>query len=272
MARGRQHLSLIMDDPPRHKVGWSLRKCPVMSALTERVLSLRLPETVIRQHLQEVRQHVLAQSRSIKEPNLKRFTRATWRLFRGLRRPLFLMAFAVRPGGARPVSHSTALPRLGRGHRKRIRSRAGDVRFEIAIASGMLFDGFRDPEHRAMVCGLNAQSPGCATAHLRTRVDPPGGTSVLGDQQLLPGTVSGDRRPPVPAPRALTILTRREIAARSGILRGSQGRSFEFEGRRLSDASPASRSARPSWWKTLGRALYRRPELPDFYVPLHALR
>ena len=40
------------------------------------------------------------------------------------------------------------------GVTKRIRSRAGDVRFEIAIASGMLFDGFRDADHRATVCGL----------------------------------------------------------------------------------------------------------------------
>ncbi len=148
------------------------------------------------------------------------------------------------------------------------------MRFEIAIASGMLFDGFRDPEHRVKVCGLE-----CAN-----RLD---ALQRIFEHELIhlvehlcweTSNCSRERFQEIAARLFLhrehthNLMTRREMAARSGILRGSQV-SFDFEGRRLSGrvARITKRATvlveDPSGARYTDGRNYR-----TFYVPLHALR
>lgn len=208
----------------------------VMSALTDRVLSLRLPEETIRQQLREIQHGLLAHSRYLKEPNFKAihsrdleflFDTYDARFFEGLCKP----ALSGRP---LRFALSDRLTVSG-GVTKRIRSRAGEVRFEIAIASGMLFDGFRDADHRATVCGLE-----CANRlEALQRIFEHELIHLIEHLCWETSNCARLRFQEIAARLFLhrehthNLLTRREMAAKSGIRRGSEV-SFEFEGRRLS--------------------------------------
>jgi hypothetical protein len=247
----------------------------VTSALTEQVSSLRLPEASICQHQQEIHHGVLASSRHITEPDFKAigtrdleflFDAYDRRFFDGLCRP----TLAGRP---LRFALSDRLTVSG-GVTKRFRSRSGDVRFEIAIASGMLFDSFRDDQHRVTVCGLE-----CAN-----RLD---ALQRIFEHELIhliehlcwENSNCARRRFQEIAARLFlhrkhthTLLTRREMAAKSGIVRGSQV-SFEFEGRRLS-----GRVARITKRATVLVPDPSGPRYTDgknyrsYYVPLNSLK
>jgi hypothetical protein len=127
-----------------------------MSALTDRVLSLRLPEEAIRQRLQTIQQALLAHSRYIKETNFTAIHLRDLEFLFGEYDARFLDGLCSAELNGRRITFalSDRLTVSG-GITKRIRSQSGEVRFEILIASGMLFDGFRGTNDRATVGGLD---------------------------------------------------------------------------------------------------------------------
>lgn len=120
----------------------------------ETVLSLHLPEEVIRQRLDEIHQDVLAQSRYIREANFRTihphdleflFKAYDERFFGGQCR-------SALNGRNLEFRLSRRMTKAG-GTTTRYRSRTGEVSYEISIASSMLFDGFGEADRNVTVCG-----------------------------------------------------------------------------------------------------------------------
>jgi len=246
-----------------------------MSALTARILSPGFPEETIRRHQQEIREEVIRRSRYLKEPNFTAVHPADLELLFAEYDHRFFSGCGAPELKDRPLRFalSSRLTVSG-GVTKRFRSRNGEVRFEIAIASSMLFDSFRGAEERAAVCGLQCNdrlealqrvfehelihliehlcwdSSNCA----RTRF-----------QEIA-------RRFFLHRAHTHSLLTRREIAAKAGIRRGSAV-SFEFGGQRLT-----GRVVRVTKRATVLVPDSAGPRYTDgknyrtYYVPLNALQ
>ncbi|HEY1496196.1 MAG TPA: hypothetical protein VGF49_16705 [Candidatus Solibacter sp.] len=205
-----------------------------MSALTDRVLSLRLPEETIRQQLLEIQQAVLANSPDVKDLNFNAihprdlrylFTQYDRRFFNGLCAPAVERRLKFKFSDRMTVSG---------GITKRIREHSGDVRFEIMIASAMLFDGFREADHRATVGGLECSHRLDALQRIFEH-------ELIHLLEFICWETSDCAKPRfqeisarIFLHRAHThaLMTRRALAAKSGIVRGSLV-SFPFEGRQL---------------------------------------
>jgi hypothetical protein len=205
-----------------------------MSALTDRVLSLRLPEETIRQQLLEIQQAVLANSRDIKDPNFDAihprdlrylFTQYDVRFFDGLCAPALERGLKFKFSNRMTVRG---------GITKRIQEHSGEVHFEVVIASAMLFDGFREPGQGATVCGLEC-------AHRLDALQRIFEHELLHLLEFLCWETSDCAKPRfqeisarIFLHRAHThsLLTRRALAAKSEIVRGSLV-SFPFQGRQL---------------------------------------
>src|SRR4051812_4059801 len=111
---------------------------------------------MVRQHLHTIRRQMLTRSRYIREPNFTSIHPADLEFLFGAYDQLFLGGLCKPALNGRRLSFtlSSRMTTSG-GITKRIRTvRSGEVRFEIAIASGMLFDGFGEQDRTATVCGL----------------------------------------------------------------------------------------------------------------------
>ncbi len=125
------------------------------SLFLETIVEFRLPQESIRERLQRVQQDVLAQSAYVREAN---FTAIHPQDLALLFRAYDEHFFAGRCRQALQGSHLgfRLSPRMtvAGGKTTRFRSSAGDVRYEIAIACSLLFDGLRDGDRSISVCGL----------------------------------------------------------------------------------------------------------------------
>ena len=204
--------------------------------LVDRVLSLRLPEESIRQQLQAIQRDLLAQSRYIREANFTSIHPHDLEFLFDAYDGRFLGALGRQALNGRRLDFGLSnRMTISGGITRRIRLRTGEVRFEIAIASGMLFDGFKQTDRRATACGVECESRLDALQrifeheliHLTEHLCWESSNCAAARFQEIAARIFLHRA------HTHDLITRRELAAESGIRRGSPV-SFEFEGRRLS--------------------------------------
>src|SRR2546428_2988444 len=138
---------------------------PASSALAEAVVAFRLPEELIRKHIQEIHQGVLAHSRYIREANFTSIHRGDLEFLFGAYDERFFngLCLPALERGSR-FRLATRMTNAG-GKTTRFLSRTGDVSYEIAIACNLLFDGFGDRDRSIRVCGLDRKSTRLNSSH-----------------------------------------------------------------------------------------------------------
>jgi hypothetical protein len=205
------------------------------SALADAVLSFGLPAELIRQRVAEIHQNVLAHSRYIRDANFTAIqTRDLEFLFKAYDDGFFAGLGQRALEGTR-IQFRLA-PRLTRagGKTTRFTKPTGEVSYEIAIASSMLFDGFGKMDRRISVCGLECQNrlEGLQRVfehelvHLVEQLCWQTSNCAAARFQGIA------RRLFLHQAHTHELITRRERAADSGIGLGSFV-TFEFEGKRL---------------------------------------
>src|SRR2546428_12209341 len=109
---------------------------PASSALAEAVVAFRLPEELIRKHIQEIHQGVLAHSRSIREANFTSIHRGDLEFLFSAYDERFFTGLCLRALEGRRIRFrlATRMTNAG-GKTTRFLSRTCDVSYEIAIAS-----------------------------------------------------------------------------------------------------------------------------------------
>src|SRR4029077_2941180 len=111
---------------------------PAPSALVDRVLSLRLPEESIRRQLEAIQRDLLARSKYIREANFTAIHPHDLEFLFDAYDGLFLDGLVRQALNGRRLDFGlSSRMTIAGGVTKRIRMRSGEVRFEIAIASGM---------------------------------------------------------------------------------------------------------------------------------------
>jgi hypothetical protein len=128
-------------------------------SLADLAVHSHLPETSIRERVQEIEQALLSKSRSVRSANFTSihsqdlaflFESYDMRFFDGeCRRALDGRRLGFRL--------STRMTKAG-GKTTRFRTNSGEVFFEIAIACGLLFDGFDSADRTVTVCGLECNT------------------------------------------------------------------------------------------------------------------
>jgi len=205
------------------------------SALADTALSLRLPEESIHERFLQIQQDVLAHSRYVREPNFTAihpqdleflFAAYDHRFFAGL-------CQRALDGCRIKFRLSARMTKCG-GTTTRFTARTGEVSFQIAIASSMLFDTFNNPDRRITVCGLECENRLEALqrifeheiVHLTEQLSWQTSNCAAPRFQEIAGRLFLHRA------HTHNLVTRRELAQRSGIHVGSRV-TFVFEGRRL---------------------------------------
>src|SRR5271166_5132095 len=130
-----------------------------VSALADTVLKGNLAEPLVRQRLHSVRQEVLAHSRYLRQPDFKAIHPEDLALLFRTYDDRFFAGVCGRAldGKSLHFRLSARMTRAG-GKTARYTSRAGEVSYEISIASSILFDGFSGTDRIVTVCGLECQS------------------------------------------------------------------------------------------------------------------
>ncbi len=132
---------------------------PSARLLAEAAMSPRLPEELIAQRVAEIQRDLLAHSRHLRAVNFTAIHVADLEFLFNAYDSRFLDGL-LRPALAgRPLTFHLS-PRMTRagGKTSRLRTRSGEVRFEIAVASSMLFDAFADADRRVSVAGLECDN------------------------------------------------------------------------------------------------------------------
>jgi hypothetical protein len=128
---------------------------PARTALTGTILAFHAPEEAVRERLHHIHREVLGNSAYIREPNYRSIhARDLEFLFRAYDAQ-FLEGRMAQALEGRRLTFRPA-PRLTKAGGKtfRIQSHSGEVRFEIAIATAILFDSFREADREITVCGI----------------------------------------------------------------------------------------------------------------------
>ncbi len=208
---------------------------PSVKALAEAVMSLRLPEELIAQRVAEIQRDLLAHSRHLRAVNFTAIHVADLEFLFNAYDSSFLGGL-LRPALAGRSLTFHLSPRMTRagGKTTRLRSRSGEVRFEIAVASSMLFDAFAEADRRVSVAGLECGNRLDALQRVMEH------EIVHLIEQLCWGSTncSAHRFQEIAARvfrhRAHThsLVTRRERASSVGIVVGSRV-TFTFENRQL---------------------------------------
>ncbi|PYU19255.1 MAG: SprT-like family protein [Acidobacteria bacterium] len=208
---------------------------PARSALAEAIVAFRLPDELIRKHIHEIHQGVLAHSRYIREANFTSIHRGDLEFLFGAYDERFFTGLCLRALEGRRIRFrlATRMTNAG-GKTTRFLSRTGDVSYEIAIACNLLFDGFGDRDRSIRVCGLDCNDRLEALQRIFEH------ELVHLVEQLCWETsnCAAARFQDIAARHFLhrahthNLVTRRERAADSGIRLGSRV-TFVFEGQRL---------------------------------------
>jgi hypothetical protein len=204
-------------------------------ALADTVLIANLPGSLIQQRVQHIQQDVLAHSNYLREPDFKSIhPRDLEFLFRAYDEHFFAgLCRRALEGKKLHFRLSRRMTRAG-GKTTRYTTRAGEVSYEISIASSILFDGFGGLDRLVTVCGIECQSRLEALQRIFEH------ELVHLAEQLCWGSsnCAAERFQDIAARfflhRAHThnLITRRERAAEFGIRIGSLV-TFNFEGRQL---------------------------------------
>lgn len=129
------------------------------TALADAVLSVRLPEDLIDGRLHLIHQDVLAHSRYIRKADFTAIHSHDLEFLFAAYDERFFAGLCKRTLGARSINFRLA-PRMTRagGKTTRFMTQTGEVSYEIAIASSLLFDGFGKMDRPIAVCGLECEN------------------------------------------------------------------------------------------------------------------
>jgi hypothetical protein len=245
------------------------------SSLTDRVLGVRLSEEDTREHQQAIARGLLAGSRFVKEANFTAIHPEDLEYLFAAYDERFLDRLCRHALNGRRLTFtlSSRMTKSG-GITKFIRTRGGEERFEIAIASGILFDGFTESARRTTVCGIECESRLEALQRIFEHE-----LIHLAEQLCWRNSNCAAPRFQEIAARLFlhrahthNLITRREVAAESGIRRGTMV-SFEFEGRRLSGRVARITQRATVLVEDAGGARYTDGKYyRRYYVPLGALK
>lgn len=205
------------------------------SALAEALVSFNLTETLILSRVRQIHQEVLARSPYIRQANFTAIHPRDLEFLFGAYDERFLSGGCRRALDGEKLTFrlSSRMTRAG-GTTTRYRTLKGEVSYEIAIASSMLFDGFGDTDRRITVCGLECQDRLEALQRIFEHEIVHLGEQLCWGNSDCAAARFQDIAGRLFLHRAHThdLITRRERAARSGIRQGSRV-AFTFEGRRL---------------------------------------
>jgi hypothetical protein len=129
---------------------------PTRNVLTEAVLSFRAPDEEIRLRQRHIHGEMLAKSAYIREPNFRAIHGRDLEFLFHSYDAQFLSGRMAQALDGRRLSFRPA-PRMTKAGGKTFRfqsRKTGEVSFEIAIGTSILFNGFRESDRRATVCGL----------------------------------------------------------------------------------------------------------------------
>ena len=247
---------------------------PSQSALADALLSLNPSGESILGHAQEIHRGVLAHSHYLHHPNFTSihpqdleflFAAYDERFLAGLLRPALegrRLRFRLAPRMTRAGGKTT-----------QYRSPAGEVSYEIAIAASMLFDGFRDTDRRATVCGRECQDRLEALQRIFEHELVHLGELVCWGHSDCTAARFQDIASRIFLHRAHThdLITRRERAAEYGIRVGSRV-DFIFEGRRLTGrVNRITKRATVLVEDPAGAKFSDGLRYKTYYVPIHCL-
>jgi len=129
------------------------------SALAEIALRLRLSDEEIRQRLWQIQHHILTQSAHVRVPEFTAIhTHDLECLFRAYDERFF-GGLCRRALDGRKLSFRLSRRMTNTGGKTTcFLSRAGEIRYEIAVAIGMLFETCCNTDRRVTVCGLECEN------------------------------------------------------------------------------------------------------------------
>lgn len=207
----------------------------VQSALTDTVISFRLPEELIQQRVHQIQQDVLVHSRYIRETNFTAIHPRDLEYLFGAYDERFFAGLCQRALDGRRIRFRLS-PRMSKagGKTTRFKASSNEVSYEIAIASSILFDGFGKMDRQITVCGLECVNRLQALqrifeheiVHLTEQLCWESSNCAAMRFQDIAGRLFLHRA------HTHNLITRRERAAESGIRPGLRV-TFEFEGRLL---------------------------------------
>jgi hypothetical protein len=205
------------------------------SVLADAVASMQLPEELIQQRVRLIQQGLLAHSRYLQQSDFTAIHPGDLGFLFDAYDEQFFAGLCRQALAGRRLSFRLA-PRMTRAGGKTVRFTAhnGEVRYEIAIASSILFDGFGEKDHRVTVCGLECEN----RLEALQRVFEHEMVHLIEQLCWQTSDCAATRFQTIAAKlflhRAHThdLITRRERALVSGIRIGSLV-TFDFEGRRL---------------------------------------
>jgi hypothetical protein len=209
---------------------------PARSALGSTVLSTTRAENAIREEVRRIHHDALEHSRYLREPDFTAIHPRDLEFLFGAYDQRFFGSLCRQALAGRRLRFRLS-PRMTRagGKTTRFTTRAGEVSFEIAIASSILFDGFSKTDRSVTVCGLECGSRLEALqrifehemVHLIEQLCWETSDCTAARFQGIAGRYFLHRA------HTHNLVTRRERAAELGIRVGSQVR-FMFEGRQMS--------------------------------------
>jgi hypothetical protein len=205
------------------------------ATLAEIALSSRPSDGAIRDRVTRLHKDLLGTSHYVRDPNFTAIQANDLAFLFHAYDEQFFANECERALNGRPLRFRLA-PRLTKagGKTTRILTHTGEESFEIAIAIGMLFDGFGNDDRRVTVCGLVCENRLEAVQRILEH-------EMIHLVELLCWRRSDCRGPRfqdiarrlfLHEAHTHELITRRERAAACGIHRGTRV-TFTFEGRQL---------------------------------------
>lgn len=208
---------------------------PAAASLANALRTVVVAEEVGRRLMEEIASGLLVASRHVRQPSFTSIhTSDLEYLFECYDRTFFAGLCRQALDGRRLTFRLAPRMTSAGGKTTRFRSRAGEVSYEIAIGTSVLYDGFRETDRDVTVCGRVCASRLEALLrifehellHLAEQLCW-GQSSCAGARfQRIAAAIFGHRA------HTHALITRRERAAEAGIRVGARV-SFPFEGRRL---------------------------------------
>jgi len=208
---------------------------PESARLAEILLASHPPEESVLENQRAIFHQVLSGAPYIRQPNFTSIHRRDLEFLFAAYDARFLQGLCRIALGGRKLAFRWS-PRMTRagGKTSKYRTRDGESRYEIAIASSILFDGFRQSDRRATVCGRECDNRLEALQRIFEHELVHLAEMLCWERSDCAAARFQDiaRRLFLHRTNTHELITRRERAADSGIQPGARV-AFTFEGRRL---------------------------------------
>ncbi len=245
------------------------------TALAEMVLSLRPRAELIQERVNQIQRDVLAHSRYIREANFTSIhSRDLEFLFAAYDERFFASLCRQALEGRKLRFRLSPRMTMAGGKTTRFIARTGEVSYEIAIASSLLFDGFGEMDRAISACGLECKNRLEALqrifehemVHLTELLCWENSECRAARFQDIAGRLFLHQA------HTHNLITRRERAAVSGIRIGSRV-TFVFEGRRLTGrVNRVTKRATVLVEDSDGRKYSDGSRYKSYYVPIAHLQ